>query len=167
MSTKVSNGVHQEDSKAALASTCHGDKKCTHCGREGHLKTECFHNPESKIYRPKRHLRQRQNTGDSSNNQNRTYQDQVGTGYITFIVKSLTTKPDSASSLEEKRFMDSEATSHMSNKACYFLSLDKEKGVPPVSIGDGNSTAVSGVGTILENIIFDNTTKHVEMQEAL
>lgn len=93
---KRNHGVDSSDETALVARGMKGNKKCTPYGRNGHVKQDCFGNPESAKYKPDglhEGLNKSKNRGTKYNcgqhNKNRDddskESEQVGKGYATFL----------------------------------------------------------------------------------
>ena len=96
--------VKEGNSESALNVKSFPKKICIHCGRPGHLKANCFLNPESANYKPDRARAPQRNTknrgtprwkscSEGAIKAPRELDNQMGKGYITFISKCLTSTP--------------------------------------------------------------------------
>lgn len=69
--------------------------------------------------------------------------------------------------MKDKWFVDSGATSHMTNSKSLLTEIDNTSTYAAVSVGNGNQTPVHGVGDIRCSVKFDDTVENVKMSNVL
>lgn len=118
---------------------------CDHCGRNDHMKENCFHNPHSTEYRRngKGSHRVKKNMGVSRKNDARSR-----SAYTAFLTHCCLTSGSLPSYISSKWYVDSGASAHICNRASDFTQLDTTKIQSSVSVGNGVSVKVAGVGTV-------------------
>lgn len=161
----------------ALSVSINKEKKCFHCGRKGHLKSECFHNPESPMYKPntsqhrsksgKKKFVRGKDRKMASTERKISNGHHTGNGYVTFIAQCLASHPEKLETVKKSWFIDSGATSHMTNDKSFFPDLKILANMPSVSVGNGDSAAVHGTGTVEAVIKFDDNVRPVKMMDTL
>lgn len=153
-------------------------KKCHHCGRLGHYKSDCFHSPESASYGPDKrnavsNRRSRTNKhqngkGYSQSSHRRVNGNQrpSGTGYFTFIANSAKPTNTFHPSKPTEWFIDSGSSAHMCNDPPMLDDIQFNLSGPFVSVGNGSKATVKGMDTLCctalvqgcdGNIILTNT----------
>ena len=119
MSLHDNNGTGDEvETSTAFSAKHEKERKCFHCGLQGHVKLDCFHNPESSKYRNATNGRWVGRSQSGSGNDNKSA-SKTGSGYIKFFAKYLTS-PMKVTIVKNKWFIDSGATSHMTNSKILF-----------------------------------------------
>ena len=136
MSLHDNNGTGDEvETSMDFSATQEKEIKCFHCGRQGHVKLDCFYNPESSKYRSATNSRWVGRSHSGSGNGNKSA-SQTGPGYITFFSKCLTS-PMKVSKIKNKWFIDSGPNSHMTNSKILFSKPSNQDNFPTVSVGNG------------------------------
>lgn len=144
-------------------------------------KNDCFFNPASKNYKPqiakKRLDRINRNKHIKGRNNQTYYPSKNGSEYadVTFIagsnIRSLWERTGTDTHLKKrvknKSYIDSGASAHMCNNKDNFVSINIAKKMPPVSVGNGKETTVSGQGTMIFHTNVDGTPRTVYLKNVL
>ena len=72
-----------------------------------------------------------------------------------------------SSKIKNKVFIDSDATSHMTNSKILSSKLSDQDNFPTVLVGNGYQTSVAGVGTIQCSAKFDETERQMRLKRTL
>ena len=84
MSLHDNNGTGDEvEPSTAFSATQEKEIKCFHCGRQGYVKLDCFHDPESSKYRSATNSRWVGRSHSGSGNGNKSA-SKTGSGYMKF-----------------------------------------------------------------------------------
>ena len=159
MDESTTSNSDEQDAKAFAASK----DSCEHCGRKGHAKPDCFHNPASKNYRKSGMFPK--NGKKYGNNKSRK-----ATGksvYTTFVATCLRADRKNRPALKKKWYIDSGASSHMSNDKSMFSALNTNHSHPDVDVGDGKSVKVCGIGRIRGTTVVNGKQEKIELQKVL
>ena len=139
------------ESHKALSSTEHqltDSKQCSHCGRSGHVKDECFHNPHGRNYRTSRPRQDGNKTGRMQEGKNKNKVKSGKGAYTTFVTKFIGAVSEKQHKASHKWIIDSGASVHMCNDRSLFHSFRKFNKEGAVSVGNGEVVTTVGVGTV-------------------
>ena len=139
-SNENSNDPESETGKALATNGGGGRQRiqCHYCKKFGHKKSQCFFNPQSKNYKP------RKTSGNNGGNFNGT-----GNQPKAFISKALMNKQYKNNTNEFKWYIDSGASAHMCNSENLFNPSKIQKSEKrSIQIGDGMTLDIKYQGSI-------------------
>ena len=135
---------------------------CDHCGRPGHTKEKCFHNPRGQAYKPN-YRSSRRNQADTT-----PKEENSDKGSEKAMVVSATSMEDAFASVifKNKWIADSGCTSHFCNKRESFFEFEK-RSFEPVSIGDGKMVEVKGIGKVRGTTVINGRVSTIVFKNVL
>ena len=136
-------------------------KKCFHCGRKGHLKHECWLNPESKKFKGKNWKRKcvqenSKDQGDDKKANNEKKND------IAFLTTAMTVKQSNNSS---KWMVDCACTRHICNDKDSFTTLVCSQ--DSVQVGNKEELSAHGYGSVTLTSVVNGVTFNLELHDVL
>lgn len=147
---------HSEGNKALATSSSIPVGNCEHCGRPGHSKDNCFHNPHGLNYRRRTirapqalHLRTNKSRDLSGYVENRGR-------FSSFVTVCLRKRSKLRKNSEMRRYSESGATDHMCSDVRSFKAWRLVLEGMTVSVGDGKTLQSKSRGTITGRISGNN-----------
>lgn len=145
-------------------------EECSHCGRSGHIKDDCFRNPSSKSYRNGGlRFKQENKPGKRQGKQNKNHagKGKGSSAYTTFLARSTENK-ESNNLYSSKCVIDSGASAHMCNSKEAFHALDDVRTKDIVLVGNGQRLNVEGRGILrCEAVVHGGSTRNIQLKNVL
>ena len=136
----------------------HGGRKrtCFFCKKPGHVKKNCFKNPDSPRFKGKKE--------EPSNDKKQKMNSDIP---IPANVLSFMAQEYQAGKNCRSWIIDSGASAHMCNNESYFKNFRSDAPVETVSIGNGNQLRVAGIGSIHADTVVHGIRQSVVLKDVL
>ena len=152
----------------------HNETKCGFCGKQNHSTQNCFFNPDGENYKPqlsnkrvdRRRSRGNLKTGNVGARHNRRDNNSAYAN-VSIIAKCNRAMTALKNDTSSDWYIDSGASAHMCNNPSLFTSLQDISSEDTVSVGNGEETEVTGIGTVLCSSVVDGNQKTVELKNVL
>ena len=144
-------------------------RKCDCCGRNGHLKINCFFNPDSKNYKGKPW--NKANVAQAFANQDKSNSSEKDVGWsILFHVAAAAAaavEEDDHDSCRNEWLLDSGASKHITAFADNFVELKSVSDGQMVEIANGDCVPIQGIGTVKVDLGNGSKTKSITLHDVL